>query len=111
MGVNARDIDMVLQVAPQPVTFWLELGAFEGGSAILTAKQITEYARSQQDPITNGTCVVSVDTFLGDLRVLWEKKPAEKKQWLRPDGTISLYDRFRTNVRRAGQGDVILPLP
>ncbi|CAE8645892.1 unnamed protein product, partial [Polarella glacialis] len=55
--------------------------------------------------------VVAVDTFLGDTRVLWERPREERQLLLRPDGTISLFDRFRANVRRAGVAERVLPLP
>eukprot|EP00435_Cladocopium_sp_Y103_P042751 s444_g11.t2 len=101
--VSAKDVDMVLAVAPQPVTFWLELGSFEGGSAIVASEQILLHGLN--------TSVVAVDTFLGDHRVLWERSPEERRHLLRPDATISLFNRFRTNVRRAGLQSCVLPLP
>merc|ERR1712232_144481 len=88
--VSARDIDMVLEVAPQPLTFWLELGAFEGGSAILAAQRVIvahsahAAAAADADARTVGsvteataydTSVVAVDTFLGDKHVLWGSPP------------------------------------
>eukprot|EP00929_Paragymnodinium_shiwhaense_P045466 TRINITY_DN23231_c0_g3_i1.p1 TRINITY_DN23231_c0_g3~~TRINITY_DN23231_c0_g3_i1.p1 ORF type:complete len:388 (-),score=59.31 TRINITY_DN23231_c0_g3_i1:75-1238(-) len=110
--VSGKDISMVLSHCVQPVTFWLELGAFEGGSAILTAKNIKAKTGGGKKGVTApATSVVAVDTFLGDLRVLWERQEEERRTLLRPDGTINLYDRFRENVRKAGHADVILPLP
>eukprot|EP00933_Yihiella_yeosuensis_P006757 TRINITY_DN111532_c0_g1_i1.p1 TRINITY_DN111532_c0_g1~~TRINITY_DN111532_c0_g1_i1.p1 ORF type:complete len:390 (+),score=66.20 TRINITY_DN111532_c0_g1_i1:59-1171(+) len=103
--VSARDIDMVLELAPQPLTFWLELGAFEGGSAIRTAQRIALAKKTKE------TSVIAVDTFLGDVRVLWEASDEDKRTYLRPDGTVSLYDRFRANVRKAGVSSTVLPLP
>eukprot|EP00421_Protoceratium_reticulatum_P037158 CAMPEP_0168463622 /NCGR_PEP_ID=MMETSP0228-20121227/55153_1 /TAXON_ID=133427 /ORGANISM="Protoceratium reticulatum, Strain CCCM 535 (=CCMP 1889)" /LENGTH=263 /DNA_ID=CAMNT_0008479089 /DNA_START=81 /DNA_END=869 /DNA_ORIENTATION=+ len=107
--VSRKDIDMVLKLAPQPVSLWLELGAFEGGSAILAARRAE--LRSQAAGAAAETCIVAVDTFLGDLRVLWEQPPEQRRQLLRPDGTVGLYDRFRANVRRSGQQHAVLPLP
>ncbi|CAE7349492.1 unnamed protein product [Symbiodinium sp. CCMP2592] len=103
--VSRRDIDMVLFSAVQPVSFWLELGAFEGGSAILTAQRVNLHGLN--------TSVVAVDTFLGDAHVIWErtKEERQKKNFLRPDGTVALYDRFRSNVHDAGLQMCILPLP
>jgi len=123
--VSARDIDLVLSLAVQPVTFWLELGAFEGGSAILTAERAKVHAvdaertkalsmssRGADDSnLDAATTVVAVDTFLGDTRTLWERPPKERRRLLRPDGSLSLYDRFRANVRRNNQVDAVLPLP
>mmetsp|Transcript_104835 Transcript_104835/g.333610 ORF Transcript_104835/g.333610 Transcript_104835/m.333610 type:complete len:368 (-) Transcript_104835:78-1181(-) len=106
--VSPRDIDAVLELAPQPVSFWLELGAFEGGSAILAGRRAAARAGAAG---ASETCVVAVDTFLGDLRVLWEQPPDKRRQLLRPDGTVSLYERFRANVQRAGQANAVLPLP
>lgn len=102
--VSAKDIDMVLASAPQPVSFWLELGAYEGGSAILTARR----AENHQ---SGATAVVAVDTFLGDARTLWLRTPEERRQLLRPDGTVSLYDTFRANVRAASVESAVLPFP
>merc|ERR1719329_2132613 len=102
--VSAKDVDMVLAFAPQPVGFWLELGSYEGGSAILAARR----AERHQSGLTT---VVAVDTFLGDARTLWLRTPEERKQLLRPDGTVSLYDTFRTNVRAAGLESTVLPFP
>jgi len=107
--VSPRDIDMVLALAPQPVSFWLELGAFEGGSAIQTARRVKE--RVQRERLQVQTAVLAVDTFLGDVRTLWDQAPGERRHLLRTDGTISLYDRFCDNVRHAGQADLILPMP
>mmetsp|Transcript_5851 Transcript_5851/g.16637 ORF Transcript_5851/g.16637 Transcript_5851/m.16637 type:complete len:388 (-) Transcript_5851:212-1375(-) len=108
--VSPRDVDMVLELAPQPVSFWLELGAFEGGSAILVAQR-AKLRGSASAAGPERTAVVAVDTFLGDVRVLWERPPEERQKLLRPDGTVSLYDHFRANVRRAGHADTVLPLP
>jgi len=112
--VSSRDIDMVLEFAPKPLSFWLELGAFEGGSAILTAQRVEarrDDRTAADKSVEDETSIVAVDTFLGDIRVLWERTPAERRQLLRPDGTISLLDRFRANVRKAGQAQTVLPLP
>ncbi|CAE7189706.1 unnamed protein product, partial [Symbiodinium necroappetens] len=94
-----------LYSAVQPVSFWLELGAFEGGSAILTAQRVNLHGLN--------TSVVAVDTFLGDAHVIWERTREERfrKNLLRPDGTVALYDRFRSNVHDAGLQMCILPLP
>ena len=100
--VKASDVDLALEVAPKPLTFWLELGAFEGGSAILTAERILLKRLN--------TSVITVDTFIGDYGSLWVRIPEEKLWYLRPDGTISLFDRFRTNVRRFGMQSCILPI-
>lgn len=102
--VSAKDIDMVLAVAPQPVSFWLELGAYEGGSAILAARRAENHERG-------ATAVVAVDTFLGDARTLWLRPPEERRRLLRPDGTVSLYDTFRANVLAARQESAVLPFP
>lgn len=102
--VSAKDIDMVLAFAPQPVSFWLELGSYEGGSAILAARR----AERHQSGVTT---VVAVDTFLGDARTLWLRTPEERRQLLRPDGTVSLYDTFRANVRAASLESAVLPFP
>lgn len=102
--VSGKDIDMVLSVAPQPVSFWLELGAYEGGSAILTARRAEQH-------LAGATAVVAVDTFLGDARTLWLRTPEERRELLRPDGTVSLYDTFRANVRAASLESAILPFP
>ena len=56
------------------------------------------------------TSVITVDTFLGDHGSLWIRNPEERRWYLRPDGTISLFDRFRTNIRRAGLQSCILPI-
>ncbi|CAK0864307.1 unnamed protein product [Prorocentrum cordatum] len=109
--VSANDIDMVLEMAVQPVLLWLELGAFEGGSAILTARR-AEARAAASAALDARTTVVAVDTFLGDRKVIWERPPEERRQLLRPDGTIALYDRFRTNVLKAGSAAaLVLPLP
>lgn len=107
--VTRSDIDMVLAMAAQPVTFWLELGSYEGGSAILAAQRAAN--RTAEAPGSPETSVVAVDTFLGDARVLWLRPEDEKRRLLRPDGTVSLFDRFKANVRRSGQADAILPMP
>lgn len=107
--VSPDDIDMVLEMAAQPVLLWLELGAFEGGSAILTARRAA--ARAAKAPFDARTTVVAVDTFVGDRNVIWTRPPAERRELLRPDGTIALYDRFRANVLRAGPAAaLVLPL-
>lgn len=109
--VSPKDIDMVLEMAAQPVLLWLELGAFEGGSAILTARR-AEARAAASAALDARTTVVAVDTFLGDRKVIWERPPEERRQLLRPDGTIALYDRFRANVLRAGSAAaLVLPLP
>lgn len=95
---------MVLAMARQPVTFWLELGAFEGGSAIRTAQRAERRSPGQ-------TSVVAVDTFLGDARTLWLRPAAERKEWLRDDGTVTLYDKFRAHVLQADLQHSILPMP
>ena len=100
--VKPADVDLALAVAPKPLTFWLELGAFEGGSAILATEQILKHRLN--------TSVITVDTFLGDHGSLWIRNPEERRWYLRPDGTISLFDRFRTNIRRAGLQSCILPI-
>lgn len=107
--VSPKDVDMVLASALQPVTFWLELGSFEGGSAILAAQRAK--ARASQEGMQLQTTVVAVDTFLGDFHVLWGRPPEDRAQLLRPDGTVTLYDKFRANVLQAGDEDVILPMP
>ena len=101
--MSPKDVDMVLAAAVKPVTFWLELGSFEGGSAIIASEQILMHGLN--------TSVVAVDTFLGDTRVLWERAPEERQKLLRPDATISLFNRFRTHVRRSGLASCVLPLP
>ncbi|CAJ1384009.1 unnamed protein product [Effrenium voratum] len=103
MARTDKDVDLVLAVAPQPVTFWLELGSYEGGSAIVTAKRVAAQKLE--------TSVIAVDTFLGDARVLWERDPEERRKLLRPDASIALFDRFRTNVHRAGLQSCVLPVP
>eukprot|EP00747_Dinoflagellata_sp_TGD_P213744 gnl/TRDRNA2_/TRDRNA2_86661_c0_seq1.p1 gnl/TRDRNA2_/TRDRNA2_86661_c0~~gnl/TRDRNA2_/TRDRNA2_86661_c0_seq1.p1 ORF type:complete len:375 (+),score=54.73 gnl/TRDRNA2_/TRDRNA2_86661_c0_seq1:101-1225(+) len=108
--VNYRDIDMVLEMAPQPVSFWLELGAFEGGSAVLTAER-AKAKSSASHTAPSEVSIVAVDTFLGDARVLWERPAAERSRLLRADGTVALLDRFKANVLRAGHADSILPMP
>lgn len=99
--ISDLDVELVLSAAPKPVTFWLELGSFEGGSAIRTMQTILAQNLN--------VSVVAADTFLGDSRVLWEE-PEHKRKLLRPDGTISLYNRFRGNVHRHGLQACILPL-
>jgi len=109
--VSTRDIDAVLSMAPQPVSFWVELGVFEGGSVIQTAKQAKLRDASLGNAGAPSITIVAVDTFLGDVRTLWERPKERRRELLRADGTISLYERFRANVRRAGHEDVVLPLP
>jgi len=99
----ARDLDMVFQFAPKPLNFYLELGSYEGGSAILTARHAAE--RGIRD-----LTVVAVDTFIGDLWVLWEVEPGERRRHMRADGSVTLLDRFKTNVLRSGVAGAILPL-
>mmetsp|Transcript_66856 Transcript_66856/g.157523 ORF Transcript_66856/g.157523 Transcript_66856/m.157523 type:complete len:339 (-) Transcript_66856:46-1062(-) len=101
--VSGKDIDMVLQQAVQPVNFWLELGSYEGGSAILTAKRLILAGINAS--------VIAVDTFLGDDRVLWLQKPEVRRNLLQPDGTIKLFERFKANVRQSGVQQCVLPLP
>lgn len=103
--VSAKDIRAVLASIPEPAGLWVELGAFEGGSAILTAREVKK--RGWGDKMV----VIAVDTFVGDLHTVWEKSSDVRSQMLRPDGTIKLYDYFRANVGRASCEDVILPLP
>lgn len=107
--VSPDDVDMVLEMAAQPVLLWLELGAFEGGSAILTARRAE--ARAAKARFGARTTIVAVDTFIGDRNVIWTRPPEERRELLRPDGTIALYDRFRANVLRAGPAAaLVLPL-
>jgi len=103
--VSARDIDVVLQLAPEPLTFWVELGSYEGGSAILAAKRIQARAlRDAADPVTT---VLAVDPFV---QLSWRDTPAQRARLLRPDGTSRLYGYFCANVRRESVTDLVLPL-
>ena len=54
--------------------------------------------------------VVAVDTFLGDLHVLWDRPPLDRATLLKRDGSIALFDRFRSNVCNAGMRFCVLPL-
>ncbi|CAK9058067.1 unnamed protein product [Durusdinium trenchii] len=99
--MSAKDVDLVLSVAKP--SFWLELGSFEGGSAIVASERILAHGLN--------TSVVAVDTFLGDVRVLWERPPEERRKLLRADGRITLFDRFRNHLRNANLHYCVLPLP
>lgn len=57
----------------------------QGGSAILTAERVLANELE--------TSVVAVDTFLGDLHVLWERPPLDRAQLLKRDGSVALFDR------------------
>eukprot|EP00811_Abedinium_folium_P034445 NODE_7324_length_1590_cov_6.107314.p1 GENE.NODE_7324_length_1590_cov_6.107314~~NODE_7324_length_1590_cov_6.107314.p1 ORF type:complete len:329 (-),score=92.13 NODE_7324_length_1590_cov_6.107314:357-1343(-) len=96
--VSKADVTLVLENVPQPVRLWLELGSYEGGSAIRAAEIIKEL---QSDIWTT---LVAIDPFLGD-------RTSRRDQLLRPDGTSELYDHFRANIVRAGFEAIVLPLP
>ena len=65
--------------------------------------------------------VVSVDTFLGDTFTLWHgrlktqnRSEGRRRSWLndlRPDGSITIFDRFKSHVRHNGMQSCILPIP
>ena len=100
--LQAEDVDLVLAATTLPLTFWLELGSFVGGSAIVTVKQIL--ARGWN------VSVVTADTFLGDRGIIWEATAEQKQKLLRADGSISLYDRFKRNIQQNAYQSCILPL-
>lgn len=100
--IAPADVDLVLAAAPKPVTFWLELGAFEGGSATVATERILAHEFNAS--------VVAVDTFLGDLFMLWTRQPEDRRKMLRKDGGSAIFDHFRRNVRAAGLQSCILPL-
>ncbi|CAE7255040.1 unnamed protein product [Symbiodinium natans] len=101
-GVTDGDIDMVLMSAAQPVTFWLELGSLEGGSAIVTARRVAAHGLN--------VSVIAADTFLADVNFLWTRPESEKQKFIRRDGSVFLYDRFRANIRSADLHRCVLPM-
>ncbi|CAE7409215.1 unnamed protein product [Symbiodinium sp. CCMP2592] len=101
-SVTDKDVDMVLFSAAQPVTFWLELGSMEGGSAIVAAQRVATHGLN--------ISVIAADTFLTDVNFLWTRPDEEKHRLIRRDGSVSLYDRFRANIRRADMQRCVLPM-
>eukprot|EP00746_Dinoflagellata_sp_MGD_P132426 gnl/MRDRNA2_/MRDRNA2_66138_c0_seq1.p1 gnl/MRDRNA2_/MRDRNA2_66138_c0~~gnl/MRDRNA2_/MRDRNA2_66138_c0_seq1.p1 ORF type:complete len:349 (-),score=53.91 gnl/MRDRNA2_/MRDRNA2_66138_c0_seq1:35-1081(-) len=102
------DVDAVLKLAPSPLHLWVELGSWEGGSAIRTANRIKLQSSGLPE---NKTTVLCVDTFLGDLRTIWTAPREDRSLLLKPDGTTRLLERFRHNIHSAGHADVVIPLP
>ena len=108
-----KDVRLVLDAAEKPINFWLELGSFEGHSAIFASQGLLKYGLHAS--------VVSVDTFLGDTFTLWHgrlktqnRSEGRRRSWLndlRPDGSITIFDRFKSHVRHNGMQSCILPIP
>ena len=111
--LSLKDVRLVLDAAEKPINFWLELGSFEGHSAIFASRGLLKYGLHAS--------VVSVDTFLGDTFTLWHgrlktqnRSEGRRRSWLndlRPDGSITIFDRFKSHVRHNGMQSCILPIP
>jgi predicted O-methyltransferase YrrM len=90
--------------------FWLELGAFVGGSALKVAKSI------KQNKTQTG--IICCDPFCGDVNMWdWEVRSIVKGNNGRPykfigfeDGLPTIYKRFIANVLFSGNSDVITPI-
>ena len=103
--LSVKDVRLVLDAAEKPINFWLELGSFEGHSAIFASRGLLKYGLVDAS-------VIAVDTFLGDIFTLWHgrlknQNPSEgrRRSWLndvRPDGSITIFDRFKSHVRHSG---------
>lgn len=94
---------ILLDVRP---SFWLEIGAMTGGSAIRVAQRIKALQLS--------THIVCVDPFTGDVNMWdWEKRLTEQHQWrflALKNGRPSIYDRFMANIDENGHSDIIVPI-
>ena len=86
--------------------FWVECGSLYGGSAIKTANVIKSKNLN--------TTIVCVDPFVGDVNTIaWEKKSNEENTYRFnrvEDGSNTIYERFRANVKEAGHEDIIVPI-
>ena len=110
--LSLKDVRLVLDAAEKPINFWLELGSFEGHSAIFASQGLLKYGLHAS--------VVAVDTFLGDRFVHWHGRLTtnssgdRRRSWsnqMRPDGTMTLFDSFKSHVRHTGMQSCILPIP
>lgn len=105
--LSMRVVQKVLDVVGEP-GLWLEIGSYIGSSAIKTAQEIKSRNLS--------TGILCVDPFVGDW-AMWEQHKSQvlegKWDWLRADasGVPRIYSTFLANVREAGHGDIVLPLP
>lgn len=92
-------------------TFWLELGSFVGGSAIVAANCAKKAQMATQ--------IVCMDPFCGDVNMwAWEKATPVAGSDGRPykfvgleNGRPTVYDRFLANIFFAGHMDKVLPVP
>lgn len=91
--------------------FWLELGSFVGGSALLVAKETKLLATS--------TTIVCCDPFSGDVNMWAWAQTAQAPvgcDGLEYDflglrnGRVTIQDRFLANVYFAGHNDIVIPL-
>lgn len=102
--VTAQDVDAAVALAPTPLTFWVEVGSFQGGSAAVTAGRLKEHHR-----LPNVT-VLCVDTFLGDFATMWSQPAEHKRNMVGDDGLPKILRQFVSHVTASGHADIVLPL-
>lgn len=98
---------LVIQYKPD---FWLELGAFVGGSSLKVAKSVKRHS--------SGTGIICCDPFSGDVNMWdWEKdsrilgNDGEPYKFLGlENGIPTIYQRFLANIFFNGHNDVITPI-
>eukprot|EP00931_Biecheleriopsis_adriatica_P046124 TRINITY_DN26473_c0_g2_i1.p1 TRINITY_DN26473_c0_g2~~TRINITY_DN26473_c0_g2_i1.p1 ORF type:complete len:367 (-),score=65.47 TRINITY_DN26473_c0_g2_i1:5-1045(-) len=95
-------IDFIMAKLLVPLTFWLEVGSYQGDSAVMTAKHLKERHH------VNNLSIVCLDPFLGDFQLTPD---FDRSTIIGEDGLSKIVRQFVSRVKKEGQGDAIVPFP
>eukprot|EP00931_Biecheleriopsis_adriatica_P035304 TRINITY_DN20314_c0_g1_i3.p1 TRINITY_DN20314_c0_g1~~TRINITY_DN20314_c0_g1_i3.p1 ORF type:complete len:159 (-),score=17.24 TRINITY_DN20314_c0_g1_i3:426-902(-) len=104
-GLTTATIHMVMMQLQTPLDFWLELGSYQGNSAVLTARELKRLSGNSTGEILpkREFTVVCVDPFTGYMPLDDDARG--------DDGLPRILNQFATRVLIEGHDDVVIPFP